>query len=261
MKWAALWAVVGALAGCTTVVENKVVTQQVATQAATAPAPASATSPASAGAILPCTVESEIVTRVGPQLPVRYKNETAGRASILWINTEGKRVPYATVEPGQSVSRPGSATSYWLVANAEQTCIGIVRPGSNMPSIVIRQAAAAPSGAALVALKTVALVIPGDTERQIDWAYDLHEDCSSMGKTVVRITAQPAHGTAAIRYGDVYPAFPSGNPRSACNKKPAAGVQLWYRPESGYAGDDTVSVDYLYPNGREEAKSYLITVN
>jgi hypothetical protein len=248
------------VAGCTTVDTKNTMQVVVPVIAAQRPVASPAVAP-TAGGILPCAAEDRAVTRTGPGLPVRYENHTSGTVSIFWLNPAGMRVPYETIEAGKSVMRPGSATSYWVVTNAQQTCIGIVNPGSSAQTIVVREVAGAASGAGLVAPQSVALAVPGNTDRRLDAARSLNEDCSSVGKTVVKIAPKPAHGVAEIRYVDGYPNYPASNPRSACNKRAVAGVELWYRPEAGYAGDDSLSVDYFPPEGREFSKSYFITVN
>lgn len=246
-----------ALSACTNVGNKTTQINVVAPTVAPRPAPSPAPTVTSAGAILPCSEESRALSVSGPQLTVRYMNATAETVSVLWLDPSGKRQGYARIDAGKTVIRPGASTSYWLVADAKEQCIGIVRPGSGTQIILVRKAA---SGPELVAAQDVAMVIPTGTARRLDKAFSLNEDCSPAIATVLRIATQPAHGAAEIRQGSDYPNYPVANPRSACNKHTAPDVELWYKPASGYAGDDSMSIDYVFPDGRERLTTFLLTV-
>lgn len=254
----AIFALMAVLSACSNV-GNKTTTQinVIAPTVAARPVPSPGPVALPLGAILPCSEETRVASVTGPQLPIRYVNATGKAVSILWLDQSGNRKAYGTIDPGKSQLRPGSATSYWLIADAAQRCIGIVHPGRETQTILVRTAAAGPE---LVAPREVPLVVPSDTERALDKTFSLNEDCSAASTVVARIATQPAHGAAAIRQGNGYPNYPPGNPRSACNKHAASDVEIWYHPANGYAGDDSLSVDYVFGDGRESFTTYLITV-
>jgi hypothetical protein len=82
-------------------------------------------------------------------------------------------------------------------------------------------------------------------------------DCSSKGKTTVRLSSTPAHGSVRLREGRDFSFF-QGYPQ--CNSRRVEGVTVEYRPERGFFGTDTVGLDILYPSGNERMETYYITV-
>ena len=102
--------------------------------------------------------------------------------------------------------------------------------------------------------------VPVDTPREISKLYAVNEDCTSAGDAVVRLTTQPAHGTITMRKGKDYPNYRAPNPRVSCNRRLVASTQVWYNPQRGYAGPDSVSLDVLYPNGSSQQFTVSISV-
>lgn len=99
---------------------------------------------APAGAVLPCSEEHGVASVVGPQLPVQYENGTPEPVSVYWLDQSGQRKFYEAVDAGRSKVQPGSATSYWVVADARQHCIGIVHPGRDTGAILVHDSANGP---------------------------------------------------------------------------------------------------------------------
>lgn len=127
---------------------------------------------------------------------------------------------------------------------------------------VIAGAALALSGAAAMAQFKQSLdrtVLAGRTTK-IDSAHALNPDCSVMGVPEIRITAPPAHGTAIVRKAPSYTTFAQSDQRFACNTRATMGVELLYRPQAGYVGDDRLSVEAFFPGGIAGTRSYSITV-
>ncbi len=83
----------------------------------------------------------------------------------------------------------------------------------------------------------------------------VNPDCTSKGKTVVRIVSGPAHGSITLREGPVFSFFPR---LPNCNSRKVPGVGVMYRPERGFVGTDSVSLDVIYPSGNERSESYSI---
>ena len=105
-----------------------------------------------------------------------------------------------------------------------------------------------------------AYTVPVGTPRQLDAEYSVHEDCSSLGDVVVRITRQPEHGSVEVRSGEVHTNFPDSNPRHVCNARTVAGKQVWYIPAAGFAGDDHFALEAIYPSGGSREVNFAITV-
>ena len=103
-------------------------------------------------------------------------------------------------------------------------------------------------------------VVPVDAARSVADHLAINEDCSSLGETVVRVTAAPAHGTATVKRGTANPHFPTTNPRSACNVRKVPATLVFYKPERGYAGPDSLTIDILYPDGKSRTDTVSITV-
>jgi hypothetical protein len=85
----------------------------------------------------------------------------------------------------------------------------------------------------------------------------VNPDCSSKGKTTVRLSSAPAHGTVRLREGRGFSFFQGFQ---QCNSRRVEGVTVEYRPERGFLGADTVGLDILYPSGNERMYTYYITV-
>jgi hypothetical protein len=102
--------------------------------------------------------------------------------------------------------------------------------------------------------------VPMDTPRRVFFRLSINEDCSSMGEDVMRVTAQPQHGTATVKQGKDHPTFPQSNPRNVCNVRAVPSTQLWYRPDRGYIGPDSISVDIIDAGGRASQQTISIQV-
>lgn len=123
-------------------------------------------------------------------------------------------------------------------------------------SVMIALALAGFAGESLAA----DFVMPMNTTRQVGVRYSLHEDCTSAGETVIRITGAPTHGNVAVKTGSDYPNYPLDNPRKICNARKVKSTQVWYTPQRNFVGSDTISVDVLYPSGNSVQTTYTIAV-
>jgi hypothetical protein len=103
-------------------------------------------------------------------------------------------------------------------------------------------------------------VVPMNQTRRIDFHISINEDCSSRGETVVRVETSPQHGTVSVKLGKDHPNFPQSNPRSACNVRLAPSTEVWYSPQHGYAGPDSVGLDVIYPDGKSLKQTITINV-
>jgi hypothetical protein len=96
--------------------------------------------------------------------------------------------------------------------------------------------------------------------KQIAFIYELKLDCSPVFATVSTIEP-PKHGKISADHGTGFSNFPQNNPRFDCNKNRADGVSITYEPNSGYAGDDTFTVDILYADKSVSRRHYSIKVD
>jgi hypothetical protein len=95
----------------------------------------------------------------------------------------------------------------------------------------------------------------------VDFLYSINPDCSSVGVASVRTIEEPKHGKLTIAKGTGFSNFPQDNPRKACNRRRSEGMLMYYRPENGYLGQDSVTVDVIYGDGNSRKRHYAITVD
>ena len=87
----------------------------------------------------------------------------------------------------------------------------------------------------------------------------VNADCSLLGMPVVRPSAAPTHGVVRTVKTSAFSHF-TGAPFDQCNSRRVPGVSVEYRPERGFAGTDSFSVDIIYASGRERVESFAVTV-
>lgn len=59
-----------------------------------------------------------------------FKNKTEAEISVYWLNAQGKRQLYKKLAAGQSHNQQTFVTHPWLIANAQDACVGIYTPES-----------------------------------------------------------------------------------------------------------------------------------
>jgi len=100
-----------------------------------------------------------------------------------------------------------------------------------------------------------------DQPLQVDFLYSINPDCSSVGVAGVRTIEEPKHGKLTIAKGSGFSNFPQDNPRQACNRGRSEGMLMYYRPEAGYLGPDSLTIDVIYGDGASRKRHYAIAVN
>lgn len=103
--------------------------------------------------------------------------------------------------------------------------------------------------------------VPGQTI-EVSALYSVMPDCSSgTSLGAIRITQQPAHGTAVVSQRENFPGFPPGHPNAACNNKKFPAVVLDYTPAPGFTGTDIMTTDIVgsYGNSINDVK-IIVTV-
>jgi hypothetical protein len=87
---------------------------------------------------------------------------------------------------------------------------------------------------------------------------NVNPDCSPVGVTVVRLSAPPKHGV--VRTASTMGFAHFAGTFEICNSRRVAGVSVEYRPDRGFTGSDSFSLDVIYPGGLEQVGSYDVTV-
>ncbi len=83
-------------------------------------------------------------------------------------------------------------------------------------------------------------------------------DCTSSGKTFVRVSRRSGHGVITMREGIGFTYFAK---MPQCNSTKLQGVTVEYLPERGYTGSDEFELDVISQFGGSEALvTYAITV-
>jgi Domain of Unknown Function with PDB structure (DUF3857)/Transglutaminase-like superfamily len=115
-----------------------------------------------------------------------------------------------------------------------------------------------PTALEALEIKRTAVV---DQPLQVDFLYSINPDCSSVGVAGVRTIEEPKHGKLTIGKGSGFSNFPQDNPRQACNRRRSEGMLMYYRPEAGYLGPDSLTIDVIYGDGASRKRHYAIAVN
>jgi hypothetical protein len=115
-----------------------------------------------------------------------------------------------------------------------------------------------PTALEALEIKRTAVV---DQPLQVDFLYSINPDCSSVGVAGVRTIEEPKHGKLTIAKGSGFSNFPQDNPRQACNRGRSEGMLMYYRPEAGYLGPDSLTIDVIYGDGASRKRHYAIAVN
>ena len=66
---------------------------------------------------------------------IKFVNKTYDSVRLVWLNQVGERVPYATLEPGESLNQRTYDTNAWIVLDRAGTCIGYVVAPSRVYTI------------------------------------------------------------------------------------------------------------------------------
>jgi hypothetical protein len=80
-------------------------------------------------------------------------------------------------------------------------------------------------------------------------------DCSSRGKSEIRLTRAPEHGRVNLRQTVDFPSS-----RSECHQRRVPGTALYYQSRRGFAGMDYVEGEVIFPSGNLRQFNYTINV-
>jgi hypothetical protein len=88
----------------------------------------------------------------------------------------------------------------------------------------------------------------------------LNADCSSLGKTEVRLISPPANGRVQIEFTNDFPNYRIGNQRYDCNKQRVPGTKVTFIPNPNFVGQDTIITEAFHPSGRAQRLTSNVTV-
>jgi len=104
------------------------------------------------------------------------------------------------------------------------------------------------------------LTAEGGKETRLAFISEVNPDCSFGGLPTVQIVGAAEHGQIDIRTERRFPSFEEGNPRFGCNRWRAKGIGVYYTPDEGFLGDDSVTLRYQFESGGGGEADYAITV-
>ncbi|WP_158815773.1 retroviral-like aspartic protease family protein [Methylocapsa sp. S129] len=90
--------------------------------------------------------------------------------------------------------------------------------------------------------------------------YSLEEDCESLAPTVT-FSKPPDHGAASMEVRDRHAAYPAGSPLEKCNARTIPMIVIKYTPAAGYIGEDTITIDEAYADGKHRIRHVDVTVD
>ena len=90
----------------------------------------------------------------------------------------------------------------------------------------------------------------------------LRDDCSSMGQVSVKATTEPANGRLNIRPSTEVPHLIArrGTEKAKCLGRPYPGMLVTYKPNKGFAGEDSFGIDVIWPTGVSTNRNISVQV-
>ena len=102
--------------------------------------------------------------------------------------------------------------------------------------------------------------VPTGEERTIGFVASVFPDCSLRGPVVGRTTKPPSHGAVSLVAADSFIQAAPGSRLEICNEKKKPGLNITYKSENGYTGDDSMQVFLMFPDGSAGEWNYTIIV-
>lgn len=87
----------------------------------------------------PCDEEQRLRSiHAETQSAVFFRNDSTHPIKVYWLDYEGKRQSYGTLEPHTETTQPTFLTNPWLVADDMDRCLAIYLPQAETPAVIIR---------------------------------------------------------------------------------------------------------------------------
>ena len=100
-------------------------------------------------------------------------------------------------------------------------------------------------------------MVAGGTLQLAHYA-SINADCTSRGPTTVRIVSGPSSGTIRMARNVGYGHF--GGDYQQCSAVRVMGESVFYTPQRGFTGTDSVQLDVFYASGLERIETITIAV-
>jgi hypothetical protein len=196
-------------------------------------------------------IHRQFVSHVGRQVcPPGLEATIAPDLETVRDNVSN-RLAFMTENPSGTANSPIS-----VATRANPALQSPVNPAVlGLPSAVQNSAAADPSHPV-----DLAKVVAAGHRLRVEFLYAIEPDCSSMGETSVRILEPPLHGNVTIHNGQGFTSFARDNQRYDCNMRKSDGTFVYYEPQPGFAGQDSVTLDIIFPTGQASRQRYAIEV-
>jgi hypothetical protein len=124
------------LAGCTQTTTNNITQQQVVVSQ---PAKSGQSAAIPTGAIVACSLEEKLNALSGEQrITIAFQNQTGADISLFFLDYNGHRKAYGTIENGRSRLQQTFITHPWVITDATGKCIEIVMPGRSTQTVVVK---------------------------------------------------------------------------------------------------------------------------
>lgn len=200
------------------------------------------------------------------QVPQPAPADAGGRAT-----QPGKQVPPGQLKVGTTNYNANPNPNCQPGGN-QLSCVqgatGAAHPGQpsglagSTPTAPNKAAQANPAATPANNVQTVELrrAVAIDRDVRLDFIYSINPDCSSAGLASVRAIEQPQNGKVTIENATGFSNFPPENQRYECNKRKSEGVAVIYRPNPGFAGTDSLTLDIIFSSGFESKRHFSLEV-
>lgn len=148
--------------------------------------------------------------RTGEETSVRFVNRTDSAVELYWINAEGDRVHYGTIEPGQTHAQHTFEGHVWLAADGTGKVVNVFE-------------AVAIEGVAIIDGK--APRTPSDERRRRRGRREVRAERSPDGKLEAFFRDHNLH-MREVETGEEYPLSTEGS------EEDAYGGRIWWSPDS-----------------------------
>jgi hypothetical protein len=93
----------------------------------------------SAPSPLSCSAEGSIRSvDAQQQAPIEFTNTSGQERLVFWLDYSGNRVQYHRLQPGQTANQNTYLTHPWLVADSNNSCLGIYLPVRGNARVTLR---------------------------------------------------------------------------------------------------------------------------
>jgi hypothetical protein len=106
----------------------------------------------------------------------------------------------------------------------------------------------------------ISRIVAAEVKSRIQFLVSLQGDCSSSGRTTVRVLEPPQHGKLTIEYGQATSGYPKDSQLYNCNTRKSDGVLIFYESHPEYLGPDSVTLYAIFPSGNASKYHHSIDV-